>query len=189
VILTHGHLDHIGGAVTGDGNPAFENARYVMSRTEWEFWNAESIDLSGVKLPEELLTALVASARRCLPPLRRRVELIEGETEIVPGVHLLSAAGHTPGHLAVLVTSGRRQFLHVTDSVIHPLHLEHPEWNNPIDLSPDVARATRQRLLDRAASEEALVAATHFPSSYAGRVTRRSAGHWEWTPAEQVEDP
>lgn len=38
VILTHGHADHIGGNVNGEGKPTFPNARYVMWKEEWEFW-------------------------------------------------------------------------------------------------------------------------------------------------------
>lgn len=32
VLLTHAHGDHVGGNVDVDGNPAFPNARYVMSQ-------------------------------------------------------------------------------------------------------------------------------------------------------------
>ncbi len=40
VVLTHAHPDHIGGALDANRKPAFPNARYVMSRTEWNFWTS-----------------------------------------------------------------------------------------------------------------------------------------------------
>ena len=42
VILTHAHPDHIGGNLDEDGRPAFPNARWVMGRTEWDFWSRRS---------------------------------------------------------------------------------------------------------------------------------------------------
>ncbi|MFB0503978.1 MAG: MBL fold metallo-hydrolase [Candidatus Bathyarchaeia archaeon] len=36
-ILTHCHIDHIGGAVDAESKPAFPNAHYVIWRDEWDF--------------------------------------------------------------------------------------------------------------------------------------------------------
>ncbi len=108
VILTHGHPDHIGGAVDAEGKPAFPNARYMMWKDEWEFWTSENPDLSAMQVPEELKTGMIlGTARRCLPPLRPQMELIEKESEVLPGIHLLRAPGHTPGHAALAISSGR----------------------------------------------------------------------------------
>jgi glyoxylase-like metal-dependent hydrolase (beta-lactamase superfamily II) len=38
VVLTHGHPDHIGGTIDAVGNQVFPHARFVMWRTDWEFW-------------------------------------------------------------------------------------------------------------------------------------------------------
>jgi len=37
VILTHGHKDHICGNIDAEGKPVFPNARYFISKDEWEF--------------------------------------------------------------------------------------------------------------------------------------------------------
>src|SRR5262245_14333528 len=39
VVLTHAHPDHIGGTLTDTGDPAYPNARYLISGTEWAFWS------------------------------------------------------------------------------------------------------------------------------------------------------
>ncbi len=182
VILTHGHLDHIGGNVDAEGGLAFKNARYIMSKADWEFWTADPIDLSKMNVPEEIKSALISAARRHLSPLRQKVELVEREIEVVPDVHAVPAPGHTPGHIAVLVSSGQEQFLNLADSVLHPLHLAHSDWGNVFDLVPEVAADTRRKLLDRAAVEDLLVMGFHFPGSGAGRITSRGVNRWEWAP-------
>ena len=143
VILTHAHADHIGGAADACGRPAFPNARYVLAETEWEFWTAARADLSHMRVPEAAREAMSSLARRSLGALRHQIEPVTGETEVVPGVTAIPAPGHTPGHMAVLISSEGHQLLNLGDAAAHPLHLERPEWENGFDLAPNVAVATR----------------------------------------------
>jgi glyoxylase-like metal-dependent hydrolase (beta-lactamase superfamily II) len=192
VVFTHAHPDHVGGAVDWRNPraplPMFPNARYVMAEAEWDFWKSARVDLRGLRVEEPAKSAMEFTARRSLEALRHQVELIDRETEIVPGVRALPAPGHTPGHLALLLSSDGCQLLNLGDAAVHPLHLEHPAWKNGFDLDPDLALATRRRLLERAAAEQMHVMAFHFPFPSVGRIAAgsktgsRASGGWDWTP-------
>ena len=180
VVLTHGHPDHIGYVLDESGKPAFSNARYIISAAEWNFW-LYGPDLRASAIEEHVKQLLVSSAQKNLPPLKKHVELIEGNDEIVPGIYAIPAPGHTPGHLALLISSGTEQLLHVADAVLDPLFLQHPEWRTAFDLSEDHACRTRAALLDRAAAGKALVLGFHFPFPGIGHVSRRGS-RWSWEP-------
>ena len=180
VILTHGHPDHIGGTVDQAGRPAFPNARYMMWKDEWEFWTREP-DISSLRIPEHLRQVLLEFPQRFLPPIESRISLIEEEGEILPGISAVAAPGHTPGHMALSISSGGERLLDFVDAVLHPIHVEQPDWYPAVDLLPQHTVASRHRLLDMAATQAALVKVFHFPFPGLGHVTRSASG-WGWEP-------
>jgi glyoxylase-like metal-dependent hydrolase (beta-lactamase superfamily II) len=171
VVYTHGHPDHLWGVVDDFDEPVFAKARYVVAAAEWEFWHGANA-LSG--LPPER-AGFVTGARRSFAHIKDKVRMVKPGDDVVSGVRVLATPGHTQGHVSLEVGDG---LVIGGDALTHPLiSFRHPEWRPQSDHVPDLAAATRARLLDRLATDRTRLIGFHLPWPGVGYVERKDRAY------------
>jgi glyoxylase-like metal-dependent hydrolase (beta-lactamase superfamily II) len=98
VIISHIHDDHVGGI------RAFPNAQFFVQRQEFEFW------IKDPMAQKPMFRGLIDSdANGYLGSLEgtQRLQLIDGDQTIFPGIELLFAPGHTVGLQVVAANTAR----------------------------------------------------------------------------------
>lgn len=189
VVITHAHPDHVGGTLDEAGTLLCPNARYVVTRREWEFWFSPEAEAAAAHATAAAPTTLVDIARGNLSAMETRVALVDRDEELLPGISVIHAPGHTPGHAVVAVQSEGEKLLYTADTVLSPLHLEHPDWLPAVDLLPEEAERSKRRIFGKAAHEQLFVMAQHFPPFPSlGHVTEQRHG-WRWTPVAAEGSP
>ncbi|MBN1190168.1 MAG: MBL fold metallo-hydrolase [Dehalococcoidales bacterium] len=178
VILSHAHPDHVGGNLNLEGKPMFARATYMICKNEWAFWISDQAER---QLGEHGRDTLINIARKNLLPLERKIDLVDREVEIVPGICPIFVPGHTPGLIAISVSSEEQHLLCLSDAIIHTIHIAQPDWFGATDIIPQQVIINRLKLLEKAALERSMVMAFHFPFPGLGYINRKGEG-WEWQP-------
>jgi len=92
VVLSHAHIDHIGGIGRRDDKSLFPNAQFYIAQSDFEFWTDES-KVGGP------LKDFVLHARKNLLPVRDRLVFFKDGQEFLPGVQAIAAPGtHRGSH-------------------------------------------------------------------------------------------
>lgn len=80
------------------------------------------------------------------------------------------------------IVSGDERLVYASDTVLHPLHLEHPDWLPIFDILPSEAAVSKRRIFDLVADERSWVIGQHFsPFPSLGHVIKKGEG-WQWRP-------
>jgi glyoxylase-like metal-dependent hydrolase (beta-lactamase superfamily II) len=184
VIFSHADSDHVSGGVDQSGQAAFPNARYVLLREEWAFWSAKPERLRLNPAEAQFLTEELCQMANNIPPerlvqLHDMLELVDSETEVLSGISIVAASGHTPGHSVIKLASGTEQLLFIGDLLYAPQDLENRDWYSVFDYDRRQAIATRQCTFAQAARERTLLMGYHLPFPGLGYVKQLGAG-WRW---------
>lgn len=178
IIVTHAHRDHFGGLLTDDGDENFPNTPVYMCQNEWMwFTSSEYADDN----PER-----AAFIKENLVPAEHQIERLEcaDVSDILPGLSVITLPGHTPHHIGIMVASGDERLIIAGDTLLHPLHLEHLDWQFPNDSDHSRARESRIKLAELAIQTGAQVLNYHFPFPGLGHIERADDEDYRWVPVD-----
>ncbi|MDD5530181.1 MAG: MBL fold metallo-hydrolase [bacterium] len=153
VINTHLHFDHCGGnTCMKDGIlfPTFKNAKYFIQKGEWEEAMEPNERAKGSYLKENLLPI-----KEC-----NLLNLIEGDTEICPGVKTLVTGGHTAYHQAVFIESDGNKAIYLGD-FIPTVSFLNKSYASAYDLYPLEIMNNKKEILQKAFEEHWLLIFDH----------------------------
>jgi glyoxylase-like metal-dependent hydrolase (beta-lactamase superfamily II) len=167
VINTHLHFDHCGGNtrfVNDRAVPTFRRARYVVQRRELEHaMNPTERDRASY------------FAENFAPIVKEgRWDLVDGDTEILPGISVARIPGHNADIQAVLLTGGGKTLAFVADLFPTRHHIALP-WIMAYDLYPLQTLETKRHWLSRILSEQWVVVFGHDPDIPAATLHHHNA--------------
>jgi glyoxylase-like metal-dependent hydrolase (beta-lactamase superfamily II) len=175
VVISHLHWDHAGGATRRDEDgklvPAFPRARYVVQRGEWQDALAPSERTRASYMPDNFMPLQEAD---CL-------QLVDGETEIAPGVIVFPAPGHNRHMQCVRVKSAGDAGVFLADLVPTRHHLR-PAFIMGYDLYPATTLETKRELLGSIHAGRWLLFFDHDPEVPVATLDRDERGHFVAVP-------
>ncbi len=174
VIPTHLHWDHAGGLTRRDEagglELTFKNARHFVQRSEWDFALQPDVRSQSAYVTDDFTP---------LADGNHVVEFLDGDAEVLPGVHVRMVGGHTPGSQVLILRSGELACAVTGDLVCQKPHLRVP-WNMEADLEPLRVFEKKARLLDEAEKHRWLLVLSHEADQPAGYL--EESGMWRPEP-------
>lgn len=181
VINTHLHGDHceVNTSFDNEGNivPTFPNAEHVVQRREYE----------DAMHPNERTRATYFPMN--YEPLMEtgQLRLLDGDTELLPGMHGVVTPGHTPGHMSVQVSADDQHLLFICDLASYAVHFERLAWMTAYDVEPLVTLETKRKWQQWALETQAIIVFPHDVTMMAGRLNQNDEGRTSMVPLTKEE--
>ncbi len=154
VILSHLHFDHAGGIVginpEGKRIPRFSNARYIIQAEEWKYALQPDERTRATYMVENFKTLEESG----------RVDLVNGEEEIVPGIKVKRAGGHTKGLQVVFIQGGGETIVYPSDIIPTVSHLRVP-YVAGVDIYPLEVMEVKRKLINDCLQNNLMIAFDH----------------------------
>ena len=158
VLITHKHGDHISGLLQND-SAVFSSPVYI-AQLERDYWLSEDAPNSD---------------------LQKKLSLVYGDSyktfnfgdTLAPGIVAIDASGHTPGHTAFLIGTGKQKLLMAAD-FLHAAALQFPAPTESANFDMDKEKSVKTRiaLMEMAEKNDWFIAGVHIPNPGWGKVTR-----------------
>jgi glyoxylase-like metal-dependent hydrolase (beta-lactamase superfamily II) len=182
ILISHFHPDHVWGLMEKGTNAAtFPDAELIANSVEYKWWTEPG-------RVEKLAEGRRAAAKRIgdVFPTWTNWRLVDDGAEVAPGVKILLAPGHTPGHSAYIVSSGADTLMISADTMYVPALLApHPEWQGAYDQDGPMAIGSRLKLIDRIIADKMMICGSHFPFPGSGAFVKDGAAY-AFTPTVQA---
>lgn len=179
-LLSHSHIDHIGGLASG-GKILFPNAAVHVLREELDFWRAKEPDFSKSHRTDDI-PAMIRNVRASFDTLEPNLVIHKDGDQILGGaITILAAPGHTDGHAIYRIASGGESLLHISDLAHnHVLMFANPDWFIDFDHHPQAAIATRKKVFAEIAATRERIYGFHLPWPGLGVVIPDGKKSYQW---------
>ncbi len=182
VIDTHLHDDHCSGNfrlnAAGIREPAFPNATYLTQRREYEDAIRPNERTRATYLPDNYVPLFESG----------QLQLLDGDSEIVPGLTAIVTPGHTPAHMSLRIESAGQHAAFLCDLASLAVHFERLAWMTAYDVEPLVTLETKRVWQRWALETDALLFFPHDIVTPAGRLTLDDRGRPKIQPVDFAYD-
>jgi len=168
VLITHAHGDHVSGLLKEDKTAAYSIDVFI-NKAESDYWLNPKTENSDLQ-------------KNVAKTYDKRYKKFSSGDKLADGITAVEAFGHTPGHTAFLVGTGKKKVL-IAGDFLHAavLQFPYPDESARFDVDKKAAAAARKKLIQMAIDNNWLIAGMHLADGI-GTVKSNGKGGFEFSP-------